>query len=57
MNFSQSGGNGGGMGGNNGGDSSNKQKRNKNGLQAYEQANNLTEGVFDSLEIRLPKYA
>lgn len=57
MNFSQSGGNGGGMGGNNSGDSSNKQKRNKNGLQAYEQANNLTEGVFDSLEIRLPKYA
>lgn len=57
MNFSQSGGNGGGMGGNNGGDSSNKQKRNKNGLQAYEQANNLIEGVFDSLEIRLPKYA
>ena len=57
MNFSQSGGNGGGMGGNNGDDSSNKQKRNKNGLQAYEQANNLTEGVFDSLEIRLPKYA
>ncbi len=56
MNFSQSGGNSGGMGGNGNGDSTNRQKRNKNGLQVYEQANNLAEGTFDSLEIRLPKY-
>lgn len=51
MNFSQNGGN------RDSEDSQGKQRRNKNGLQSYEQISHLGEESFDTLEIRLPKYA